>query len=93
MKKPAKHPKHDSPLIVAMATLGSSQPLMVVKETEKPTATMALGQQCRHRRLWDSKLTPVLLWPGRGGAGGGGQAPGLLEGCVASSQDPVYWTS
>lgn len=26
MKKPAKHPKHDSPLIVAMATLVSSQP-------------------------------------------------------------------
>lgn len=69
MEKPAKHPKHDSPLIVAMATLGSSQLLMVVMETEKPTATMASGQQCRHHRLWDSKQTSVPRGPRAEGHG------------------------
>lgn len=71
-----------------MATLGSSQPLVVVMETEKPTATMALGQPCRHHRLGGRKLAPVPL---RREVGGGGRAPGLLGGCAASSRDPARW--
>lgn len=35
---------------------------MVVMETEKPTATMAWGQRCRHHRLWDSKQILVPQW-------------------------------
>lgn len=48
---------------------------MVVMETEKPTATMARGQRCRHHRLWDSKqiLVPQWRW--------GARAPGSLAGC------------
>lgn len=51
-----------------MATLGSSQPPMVAMETEKPTATMALGPRCRRRRLWDSKQTPGARQLGEGRA-------------------------
>lgn len=75
MKTPAKHPKHDSPLIVAMATLGRSQPLTVVMETEKPTATRALGQRGRADTTGCGQRAPRV--PGAGGGGGTRLAGGL----------------
>ena len=39
---------------------------MVVMETEKPTATMALGRPRRQHRLWGGKQAPWARSWGRG---------------------------
>lgn len=74
-----------------MATLGSSQPLMVVMETEKPTATMALGPWCRRRRLWDSKQTPGAQRLGDG-RGMGTRLAGVLSPACGVGAHPTFPT-